>query len=52
MEKKLKCKYCKKENIKFMINAGFTKKENFKKTGEIYICEDCGKCTIFKINLK
>lgn len=47
--KEIKCKFCKKEKVHFLINIGETTEKTFKKEGEVYVCENCGKCTILKI---
>ena len=46
----MKCKRCKKGNLFFIINIGDEYKENkFKKKGEVYVCDNCGKCLILKL---
>jgi len=42
----LKCKYCKKEKMWHLVNVGENKIGKFKVDGEVYLCENCGRCTV------
>lgn len=48
----MKCKRCKKGELIFVINFGEEGEKlgfsYFKKQGQIWVCDKCGKCIIIK----